>query len=303
MGAPVSATVLVRAYLAWCRIDKGLSANTLASYEFDLKRFVEYLEVSGVSAPGVAGLDSATVRRYVDSLYADGLSSRTIARHLTTLRNFFLYLVREGRVESDPTASLRAPRQWKRLPLLLSREDLIRLLESPDTAKPVGLRDRAMIELLYASGLRVSELCGLELNGIDRLLGLATVTGKGNRQRVVPVGRQALSWLEHYLSVARPALLKGRVSLYLFVSARGAPLTRQGFWKLLVNYGKQAGIFRGLTPHVLRHSCATHLLEGGADLRSVQTILGHADISTTQIYTHVMTNQLRETVDRRHPRS
>ncbi|MCC7342909.1 MAG: site-specific tyrosine recombinase XerD [Bryobacterales bacterium] len=303
MGACVSTAVAVRAYLAWCRIDKGLSANTLASYEFDLKRFSEYLESPGTPRSGASGYDAATVRAYVDSLYADGLSSRTIARHLTTLRNYFLYLVREGLIECDPTATLNAPRHLKSLPHLLSREELVRLLESPDLSKPLGLRDRAMIELLYASGLRVSELCALETGSVDLSLGLATITGKGNRQRVTPVGSQAIRWLEGYISSGRPALLKGRASRYLFVSARGTRLTRQGFWKLLVNYGKQAGIFRGLTPHVLRHSCATHLLEGGADLRSVQTILGHADISTTQIYTHVITRQLRETIDRHHPRN
>ncbi len=303
MGAPVSTAVAVRAYLAWCRVDKGLSANTLASYEFDLKRFAEYLAHSAPSGAGAPGCDTATVRAYVDSLYADGLSSRTIARHLTTLRNYFLYLVREGQISCDPTAALNPPRHLKSLPHLLSRQDLMRLLESPDTAKPQGLRDRAMIELLYASGLRVSELCGLDLGGVDLSLGLATITGKGNRQRVVPVGRQATAWLASYIASSRPALLKNRTSRYLFVSARGTRLTRQGFWKLLVNYGKQAGIFRGLTPHVIRHSCATHLLEGGADLRSVQTILGHADISTTQIYTHVVTRGLRETIDRHHPRN
>lgn len=303
MGASVSAAVAVRAYLAWCRIDKGLSANTLASYEFDLKRFSEYLEVSAPSRAGTPGCDSATVRAYVDSLYADGLSSRTIARHLTTLRNYFLYLMREGLIECDPTATLNAPRHLKSLPHLLSRQELTQLLESPDVAKPLGLRDRAMIELLYASGLRVSELCGLDYGSVDLNLGLATVTGKGNRQRMVPVGRAAMKWLGEYISSGRPALLKGRASRYLFVSGRGTRLTRQGFWKLLVNYGKQAGIFRGLTPHAIRHSCATHLLEGGADLRSVQTILGHADISTTQIYTHVITRQLRETIDRHHPRN
>lgn len=303
MGASVSTAVLVRAFLAWCRVEKGLSTNTIASYELDLKRFSEFLENAAGSGAGADGCDSATVRKYVDSLYADGLSSRTIARHLTTLRNYFLHLVREGRIECDPTATLSAPRQWKHLPHLLSREELTGLLEAPDTTKTHGLRDRAMIELLYASGMRVSELCGLDLGSVDLNLGLATVTGKGNRQRMVPVGRQAMAWLEKYLSTARPAFLKGRASRYLFVSGRGTRLTRQGFWKLLVNYGKQAGIFRGLTPHVIRHSCATHLLEGGADLRSVQTILGHADISTTQIYTHVMTNQLRETIDRHHPRN
>ncbi|MDZ7637665.1 MAG: tyrosine-type recombinase/integrase [Bryobacterales bacterium] len=225
-------------------MDKGLSANTLASYEFDLKRFSEYLESSFPEAGGELRCDAATVRTYIDTLYSGGLSSRTIARHLTTLRNFFLFLVREGRIASDPTATLSAPRQWKNLPHLLGREELLRLLETPDLEKAQGLRDRAMLELLYASGLRVSELCGLDLGSVDLSLGLATITGKGNRQRVVPVGRQAMAWIESYIATGRPALLKGRASRYLFVSARGTRLTRQGFWKLLVNYGKQAGIPR-----------------------------------------------------------
>ena len=160
-----------------------------------------------------------------------------------------------------------------------------------------------MLELLYATGMRVSELCSLELSGMDLSLGLVTVVGKGNRQRVIPLGRVAGKHIEEYMKTARPALLKSRASRYVFVTARGTRMTRQGFWKLLANYGKRAGIFRGLTPHAVRHSCATHLLEGGADLRSVQTILGHADISTTQIYTHVMRSQLREAVDKHHPRS
>jgi integrase/recombinase XerD len=303
MGGSVSTQALVRAYLAWCQVDKGLSGNTIASYQFDLQRFADFLAARKPTPVEALACDSATIRSYVDSLYADGLSGRTIARHITTLRNFYLFLVRENRLTTDPTATLHSPRQWKTLPHLLSREDLNRLLEAPDVDKPLGLRDRAMLELLYASGLRVSELCGLDVGSLDLSLGLLTVTGKGNRQRVVPVGRQALTWLTTYLSAGRPSILKGRTSRFLFVTARGTKPTRQGFWKLLVNYGKQAGIFRGLTPHVLRHSCATHLLEGGADLRSVQTILGHADISTTQIYTHVMANQLRETVDRHHPRS
>lgn len=303
MGGSGSTQALVRAYLAWCRVDKGLSANTISSYQLDLQRFDTFLSERKPCAVEAAACDSATIRSYVDDLYGAGLSSRTIARHITTLRNFFLFLVRENRIECDPTATLNSPRQWKTLPHLLSREELGRLLEAPEVDKPQGLRDRAMLELLYASGLRVSELCGLDLGSVDLNLGLITVTGKGNRQRVVPVGRQAIHWLTDYLGQGRPALLKGRASRYLFVTARGTKPTRQGFWKLLVNYGKQAGIFRGLTPHVIRHSCATHLLEGGADLRSVQTILGHADISTTQIYTHVMANQLRETVDRHHPRN
>lgn len=311
MGNPISTPALVRSYLAWCRVEKGLSENTVASYQFDLKRFADYLPNTGaadgdtpaIDAATALHCDTATVRAYIDTLYASGLSSRTIARHLTTLRNFFLFLVREGRINRDPTALLSSPRQWRSLPHLLNREDLIRILEAPDVEKPQGLRDRAMLELLYASGMRVSELCSVDLGGVDLNLGLATVLGKGNRQRVIPVGSQALDWIQKYLSSARPLLLKGKTSRYLFVTARASRLTRQGFWKLLVNYGKQAGIFSGLTPHVIRHSCATHLLEGGADLRSVQTILGHADISTTQIYTHVLADQLRNTVDRHHPRS
>jgi len=314
MGNPGPTVALIRAYLAYCRIDKGLSANTIASYSLDLERFARFLaNQQPGEAPSVPGLDpeqwhadrwceNGTVRRYVDHLYQAGLSSRTIARHLTTLRNFFLHQVREGRIQKDPTALLPSPKPWQSLPKLLSREDLSKLLEAPNTTTPQGLRDRAMIETLYATGLRVTELCNLEMLALDLNLGLLTVTGKGNRQRVVPVGAIALDWIGRYVRDARPFVLKRRSSTVLFVTARGGALTRQGFWKLLVNYGELAGIFAGLTPHVLRHSCATHLLEGGADLRSVQSILGHADISTTQIYTHVMNEQLRKTIDRYHPR-
>ncbi|MCW5965414.1 MAG: tyrosine recombinase XerD [Bryobacterales bacterium] len=318
MGDPGLTVALIRAYLAYCRIDKGLSPNTIASYSLDLGRFAQFLDKDPASPKHAAEVEPSvsqdvskepvfwcepeTARRYVDHLYQSGLSSRTIARHITTLRNFFLHQVREGRIERDPTALLPNPRPWQSLPKLLGREDLARLLEAPDTSTHQGVRDRAMIETLYATGLRVSELCGLEILSFDLNLGLVTVTGKGNRQRVAPVGAMALLWIQQYLREARAALLKGRISKFLFVTARGGPFTRQGFWKLLVNHGKRAGIFAGLTPHVLRHSCATHLLEGGADLRSVQSILGHADISTTQIYTHVMKEHLRKTIDQYHPR-
>lgn len=290
---------LIRSYLAYCRIDKGLSRNSVVSYQFDLERYSVYLADTGAEGDWQ---QTDTVRRYVDHLYQSGLASRSIARHLATLRNFFLHHVRSGLIETDPTALLPNPKPWRSLPKLLSREDLLRLLETPDVARPKGLRDRAMIETLYATGLRVSELCALDMMAVDLNLGLVTVTGKGNRQRVVPVGRVAAGWIRTYLTEGRPLILKNRTSTALFVTSRGGKLTRQCFWALLVNYGKQAGIFSGLTPHVLRHSCATHLLEGGADLRSVQTILGHADIATTQIYTHVMKDHLRKTIDRHHPR-
>jgi integrase/recombinase XerD len=302
MGDPGLMAALIRSYLAYCRIDRGLSRNSIISYQCDLERYQAYLSDEGCSGQGNDWHQPETVRRYIDHLYAEGLSGRSIARHLTALHNFFLHHVRNGLIASDPTALVPNPKPWRSLPKLLSREDLLRLLEAPDTTQPQGLRDRAMIETLYASGLRVSELCGLEMLAVDLNLGLLTVTGKGNRQRIVPLGRKAAEWIRTYLTDARPLILKHRSSPILFVTARGGAFTRQGFWKLLVNYGKQVGIFSGLTPHVLRHSCATHLLEGGADLRSVQTILGHADISTTQIYTHVMKEHLRKTVDQYHPR-
>jgi integrase/recombinase XerD len=192
---------------------------------------------------------------------------------------------------------------WQKLPKRLSLEDIEKLLSAPDPSKPLGLRDRAMLELLFASGPRVSELCGLQLRDIDLQLGVLRLTGKGNKQRLVPVGKSALAAVDHYLRSARGVLLKGKDSRCLFVTSRGGPLTRQAFWKLLAAYGRKAGIGQPLTPHLLRHSFATHLLERGADLRSVQTMLGHADISTTQIYTHVLRSRLRQTVDRHHPRA
>jgi len=282
--------------------------------------------------------------RYVESLYGAGLSARSIARHITTLRNFYSFLTREGEIVRDPTEFLALPKQGSPLPKYLNREEVDRLLAAPSVDTPTGLRDRAMLELLYATGLRVTELCRLELSAVERDSGVLRVTGKGNKQRMVPFGEPAGEAIDRYLESGRPALLKGRASKYLFVTgrrvataqgvvtARGgvsarrgsngstmtrlgvtrqgaastsqeAPMTRQGFWKLLGGYGKRAGIFHNLTPHVVRHSFATHLVEGGADLRSVQIMLGHADISTTQVYTHVARRRLREVVDQHHPRA
>jgi integrase/recombinase XerD len=270
------------AFLNFCRIEKGLSANSLSAYSADLSKFNAFLGDS----PTVQGPEQ--IRHYIDHLYELKLSNRSIARHLTTLRSFYGFLLREGAIQSDPTQLLRSPRQWQTIPKFLNLEEIDRLLQAPDQTRPTGLRDYAMLQLLYATGLRVSELCP---------------TGKGNKQRLVPAGREAIRAVEDYMKNGRPALLRGRASRYLFVTARGGCLTRQAFWNLLAILGKKAGIFRGLTPHVLRHSFATHLLEHGADLRSVQAMLGHADISTTQIYTHVMRSRLRETVQKHHPRA
>jgi integrase/recombinase XerD len=287
------------AFLNFCRVEKGLAANSLEAYEADLLKFAQFC--AGEPESGLPNVEAAG--RYVDSLFQSGLGSRSVARHLSTLRSFYSFLLREGTIGSDPTEHLGAPKQWQTIPKFLNLEEINRLTEAPDTTRPTGLRDHAMIELLYASGLRVSELCRLGVADLNLDMGVLRATGKGKKQRMVPVGKSALRAVKAYLERGRPATLKGRASRYLFVTARGGCLTRQAFWKLLRVHGRKAGLFHHLTPHVIRHSFATHLLEGGADLRSVQTMLGHADISTTQIYTHVMRSRLRKTVDEHHPRA
>jgi integrase/recombinase XerD len=289
------------AFLNFCRIEKGLSDNSLQAYRADLTRFLGFLKESEAGDAAVANVEH--LRAYLDGLQAAGLGNRSIARHLTTLRTFFGFLLREGAIAQDPTEHLRAPRQWQTIPKFFNLGEIEKIGQAIDTSKPTGLRDRAMLELLFATGLRVSELCRVSIGDLDTRLGVLRAMGKGNKQRLVPVGRQALQAVEEYSKDGRPALLKGRASRYLFVTARGGCMTRQGFWKLLATHGRKAGIFHGITPHVLRHSFATHLLEGGADLRSVQVMLGHADISTTQIYTHVMRSRLRDTVHKHHPRA
>lgn len=299
MPLVVAMSAGIQGFLNFCQIEKGLAPNSVEAYRRDLARFgTVAAREGGDEVPGVEG-----VRTYMNSLREAGLSSRSIARHLTTLRNFYRFLLREERIDTDPTAIIPLPRQWKSLPKYLTTEEVDRLLEAPELGKPTGARDRAMLEMLYAAGLRVSELCQLQVTDLDPDLGIVRVLGKGNKHRIVPVGSSALGAVDGYLKGARLKLLRGRGSRYLFVTARGSRLTRQGFWKALAGYGRKAGITRRLTPHIVRHSFATHLLEGGADLRSVQTMLGHADISTTQIYTHVMRSRLQQTVDKHHPRA
>jgi len=288
------------AFLSFCRTEKGLSANTLDAYRRDLQKYAQFLE-KDLNHKNLD--DPDTVRRYLDHLRRSGLGSRSSARHLTTLRNFHAFLLREGRIARDPTEHLGTPKQWHKIPNYLNLEQIEKILQAPDTHRATGLRDRAMLELLYATGLRVSELCRLNLADLDLQYGVVRTTGKGNKQRLVPANKAAQKAVEDYLRNGRGRLLKGRGSRYLFITARGGCLTRQAFWKLLGLYARRAGYFHHVTPHVIRHSFATHLLEGGADLRSVQTMLGHADISTTQIYTHVMRSRLRQTVDRHHPRA
>ncbi len=286
-------------FLNFCALEKGLAVNSLEAYRSDMERYAAFAssaELSGAPPKEV-------LRLHLNALYRSGLGSRSIARHLTTLRTYFGFLQREGHISEDPTEHMQSPKQWQTIPHFLNLEQVEALLNAPDKTKPNGLRDQAMMELLYASGLRVSELCAVRVSELESNLGVLRVTGKGNKQRIVPVGKSALEAIDVYLRGARATLLKAKASPYLFITARGGPMTRQMFWTLLGAYGKRAGIFQKLTPHVIRHSFATHLLEGGADLRSVQIMLGHSDISTTQIYTHVLRSRLRSTIDEHHPRA
>jgi integrase/recombinase XerD len=286
----------IRAYLGFCRMEKGLSANSLDAYARDLAGFQAF-------ATGGEYPDAEVLKSYLNHLYKKGLRSRTIARHLSAVRGLLRFLVTEGLLPADPSEHLSSPKQWSTIPKFLNRDQTEKLIAAPDSAKPSGVRDHAMFELLYASGIRVTELVRLKLSQVDTGLGIIRVTGKGNKQRLVPIHSAALKALEAYCADARPALLKGKASPYVFVTARGGPLTRQAFWAAVKVNGRKAGIYHNLSPHVLRHTFATHLLEGGADLRSVQAMLGHSDLSTTEIYTHVVRSRLRETFDRHHPRA
>ena len=289
----------IRGYLGFCRMEKGLSANSLDAYARDLAGFQAFATpLTGGGYP-----DAEISKTYVNSLYQKGLGSRTIARHLSAVRGLLRFLVTEGLLPADPSEHLTSPKQWSTIPKFLNRDQTDKLIAAPDSAKPSGIRDHAMFEMLYASGIRVSELVRLKMSQVDTGLGVIRVTGKGNKQRLVPIHADALKALENYCLNARPALLKGKASPYVFVTARGGPLTRQAFWAAVKVNGRKAGIYHNLSPHVLRHTFATHLLEGGADLRSVQAMLGHSDLSTTEIYTHVVRSRLRETFDRHHPRA
>ena len=285
-------------YLDGLLVERGLSQHTVDAYRRDLRRLTSNLEDDG------GGLLTAKVdqlSRHLRRLRREGLSPRSISRALVSMRRFYAFLVNEGDREDNPAVNLYPPRLPRRLPKVLREEQVEALLRAPDTGRPPGVRDRAMIELLYATGLRVSEMVGLTLHQLQLEAGFLIAFGKGAKERVVPVGESAENWLNRYLKEVRPAMAKGRHDV-VFVSYRGGGLTRQGFWKLLRNYGRSAGI-PDLSPHMLRHSFATHLLEHGADLRAVQVMLGHANITTTQIYTHIHEHRLRTLYDQYHPRA
>jgi integrase/recombinase XerD len=292
---------LVDAYLTHLRVERRLADHTLESYARDLQRLGEL--AAGLETPLVR-LDRHALEDFVAGMMSEGLSPRSVARTVAAVRGFFRFAVLAGHAGVNPADDLHAPRAWPALPKCLAVEEVEKLLAQPDVATPRGLRDRALIEVLYATGMRVSELIHLRAGDLNLEAGYLSCTGKGNKQRIVPIGDEATNWVARYVRDARPILLGKRASPWLFVNMkRGGGLSRVGFWKILKTYGRKAGLSRTLSPHVLRHSFATHLLEHGADLRAIQMMLGHADLSTTQIYTHVLEARLRAVYDRFHPRA
>ena len=287
-------------YLNYLLVEKGLSAKTLDSYGSDMAMYLSFLEENKIN--NISDADTPVILKHLISMRDAGLGARSRARHLVTIRGFYRFLVQEKILKHDPTRLIDLPKSGLKLPDVLSVEDVRLLLSIPDTNTPAGSRDAAMIELLYAAGLRVSELINLKLQDVNMEAGFVRVFGKGSKERVVPIGLFAKKKIDDYLKTARPLILKNIASRYLFVARAGKPMTRQGFWKLIKRYALKAGFNKKITPHSLRHSFASHLLEGGADLRAVQLMLGHVDISTTQIYTHVAREHLKKIHEKFHPR-
>ncbi len=296
---PPDASAVVDAYLDHLRVERRLARLTVESYSRDLVALARFAEAAHTP---VEALSRQDLEAFVRGLMSGGLSPRSTARAVACVRGFYRFLVLDRRLDASPADDLRAPRAWPALPRFLSIDEVDRLLAAPDVSTPLGLRDRAMIELLYATGLRVTELVGLRAADLNLDAGYLTCTGKGGKQRLVPMGDQAVLWIRRYLRDGRPLIVAGRSAARLFVNARGGALSRVGFWKNLKRHGVRAGLAAGLSPHVLRHSFATHLLDRGADLRAIQMMLGHADLSTTQIYTHVLDARMRTIYERFHPR-
>jgi integrase/recombinase XerD len=290
---------VIETYLDHLRVERRLAEHTLESYARDLSALRAF---AAGTRRRVETLDRRALEEFVRQQLMRGLSPRSVARLVATVRGFYRFLVLDQRLESSPADDLRPPRAWPALPKFLSIEDVDALIAQPDVTTPRGLRDRAMIELLYATGVRVSELVHVRAADLHLADQYLTCIGKGNKERLIPIGEQAADWIARYQREARPTLVR-RPCDALFVNARGGPMSRVGFWKLLKQYGRKAHLPRTLSPHVVRHSFATHLLERGADLRAIQLMLGHADLSTTQIYTHVLEARLRAVYDRFHPRA
>ena len=291
---------LIDEYLNFLAIEKGVSLNTLEAYSRDLNRYAGFMEQRGTA--GIKTVTSNDVIAFLGNLRNKGLTPNSVNRTLAALRGFYKYLIREKVLESNPIAHIELAKVWMRLPDTLSRNEMDQLLEQATVESPLGMRDRAMLELMYATGIRVSELITVSMNSINWQVGFLIVIGKGDKERIVPVGRPALAFITRYINEGRPKLLKRTMTNVLFVNRSGTGLTRQGFWKIVKKYARKAGLENKVHPHTFRHSFATHLLEGGADLRSVQVMLGHSDISTTQIYTHVTRELLKDIHKKYHPR-
>ena len=292
---------LLDSFLSYLVVEKGLSENTLESYGRDLKKFLLFIKSRGITS--AREVKYGDILDFMTRSREEGLNATTIVRSMVSVKQFFKYLLSEKVLSEDPTAHIKTPKMKKAIPGVISLDDVESILGAPDESTPEGLRDAAMLEILYATGIRVSELIGLKLNDVNFELGFVVVYGKGSKERVVPIGDKAREKLLSYLRDSRPSLLKGREAKALFVTRRGAGMTRQGFWKIIKAQALKAGVTKKISPHTLRHSFATHLLERGADLRTIQVMLGHSDISTTQIYTHVESERLKEIHKKYHPRS
>jgi integrase/recombinase XerD len=290
----------VRTFLSYLRVEKGLSDNTIQSYRRDMLKFVGFLDKQNLVTARIQRQD---VVDFLAMLYKRRLDSRSVARHLVTIRHFFRFSLLEGFIKEDPAATIESPKFRQSLPYFLSVEEVERLLAQPDTSSAIGLRDKAIIELMYSTGIRVSELAGIRVGDLQLEAGCLRCIGKGNKERLVPVGKKALAVVEAYMKKSRPELLKDNASANLFLNQRGRPMDRVMIWKMMGRYGRKAALRKPLKPHTLRHSFATHLLDRGADLRSVQMMLGHSDISTTQIYTHVVEERLKQVYKAHHPRA
>jgi integrase/recombinase XerD len=288
-------------FLHYLAVEKGLARNTLEAYSRDLNAFLAFLEAEGIAS--LAETSKLTIMAFIRHQQHAGLSLRSITRCLVALRGLYGFQTREGYLAANPLEDMELPRLGPTLPHVLTIQDVEQLLAQPDAKSTLGIRDSAMLELLYATGMRVTELCELPISGLNLEAGFVLIKGKGGKERVCPIGEVAMEQVKKYLQETRPLLLKGRESPFLFLNNRGKRMSRQGFWKILRHYALKAGITKHLTPHTLRHSFATHLLERGADLRFIQAMLGHADIGTTQIYTHVNQEYLKQLHRKYHPRA
>lgn len=291
------------AFMDFIHYEKGLSVNTQTAYRSDLQKFVNYLRSERCGVNRWEDINKKDIVNFLAGEMDEGVANSTVARRFSSIKGLYKFLVGEGFIELNPTTDLETPKIRRKLPQVLSIEEVDKLMEQPDVLLPLGLRDRAMLELMYGTGVRVSELLSLQLEDINMMAGFLRCLGKGRKERIIPVNQTSISWVERYLARSRNFLLRRNQERTLFLNAHGRKLSRQGYFKILAQYGEKSGITKVITPHTLRHSFATHLLENGADLRAVQEMLGHADISTTQIYTHLSKSRLREVYHQCHPRA